>query len=64
MMKLLMLLLLLVSCNKNSGGGAPSSSSAGHKSNIEQPRYTHTGVAFKQTSGGTSYWTQIFFEKN
>lgn len=38
--------------------------SSGHRANIEQSRVTHTGFGFKQSSGGTYYWTQLFIEKN
>lgn len=36
--------------------------SSGHRANIEQSRYTHTGFGFAQDKSGTYYWTQIFFE--
>lgn len=38
--------------------------SPGHRSNIEQPRVTHTGFGYMQNSNGAYYWTQIFVEKN
>ncbi len=38
--------------------------SPGHRANIEQPRYTHTGFGYAQNSSGTYYWTQLFIEKN
>lgn len=37
--------------------------SSGHRSNIEQPRFTHTGFGYAQSTNGTYYWTQIFIEK-
>lgn len=37
--------------------------SPGHRSNIEQPRYSHTGFGYAQNTNGTYYWTQIFIEK-
>lgn len=38
--------------------------SPGHRANIEQPRVTHTGFGYAQSTNGTYYWTQIFIEKN
>jgi uncharacterized protein YkwD len=38
--------------------------STGHRGNIEQTRFTHTGVSYKQGINGSIYWTQIFIEKN
>ncbi len=39
-------------------------SSSGHRANMEQPRFTHTGFGFKQNQNGVFYWTQIFIELN
>lgn len=36
----------------------------GHRGNIEQARFTHTGISYKQGINGSIYWTQIFIEKN
>jgi uncharacterized protein YkwD len=38
--------------------------SPGHRSNIEQPRVTHSGFGYAQNTNETYYWTQIFIEKN
>lgn len=37
--------------------------SSGHRANIEQARYSHTGFGYAQNSNGAYYWTQIFIEK-
>lgn len=37
--------------------------SPGHKANIEQERFTHSGLSFKVSADGTYYWTQLFLEK-
>lgn len=37
-------------------------SSSGHKSKIENARYTHTGLALAKNSRGVIFWTQIFLE--
>lgn len=36
--------------------------SSGHKSKIENSRYTHTGVSVIKNDSGVSFWTQIFLE--
>jgi uncharacterized protein YkwD len=38
--------------------------SPGHRANMEQARFTHMGIAYKQNRNGTFYWTQILVEKN
>lgn len=38
--------------------------SSGHRSNIENPRHTHTGLGMKKNASGSAYWTQILIEKN
>ncbi|HXH73639.1 MAG TPA: CAP domain-containing protein [Bacteriovoracaceae bacterium] len=35
-----------------------------HKANIEQSRFSHSGIAFKKSASGTYYWTHIFIEEN
>lgn len=37
-------------------------SSPGHRKIIENSSYTHTGLGFKEGSGGRIYWTQIFLK--
>lgn len=36
--------------------------SSGHKSKIENSRYTHTGISVVKNDSGVSFWTQIFLE--
>lgn len=36
--------------------------SSGHRSKIENSRYTHTGVSVIKNDSGVSFWTQIFLE--
>jgi uncharacterized protein YkwD len=36
--------------------------SSGHRSKIENARYTHTGVSVIKNDSGVSFWTQIFLE--
>lgn len=36
--------------------------SSGHRSKIEEPRYTHTGFGYAKSNSGTYYWTQVFLE--
>lgn len=36
--------------------------SAAHRTKIENPRYTHTGVGLSKSESGVIYWTQIFLE--
>jgi len=38
--------------------------SSGHRANIEQSRFTHTGISYKRGINGNIYWTQIFIEKD
>ncbi len=35
-------------------------SSSSHKQEIENPNWTHTGIAVEKSFLGTPYWTQIF----
>ncbi len=37
--------------------------SSGHRANIENPSYTHTGLGYKKSATGVFYWTQLFFKK-
>lgn len=37
-------------------------SSSGHKSKIENGRYTHTGLGMAKNPKGVIFWTQIFLE--
>lgn len=36
--------------------------SSGHKSKIENSRYTHAGLGLAKSSKGVIFWTQIFLE--
>jgi uncharacterized protein YkwD len=38
--------------------------SSGHRMQIENPRFTHTGFGYATSAKGTLYWTQIFLEAN
>ena len=37
--------------------------SPGHRSNIDEGRYTHMGFAFQTDSQGLYYWTHLFLQK-
>lgn len=37
-------------------------SSTAHKDEIENPNWTHTGIAVEKSLYGTPYWTQIFIK--
>jgi uncharacterized protein YkwD len=37
--------------------------SPGHRANIEQSRYTHSGLGYFQKASNTYYWTHLFIEK-
>jgi len=36
--------------------------SSSHRTSLENPRYTHTGLGFVKNSKGVIYWTQLFLE--
>lgn len=36
--------------------------SSGHRSKIEEPRYTHTGFGYAKNAEGKMYWTQVFLQ--
>lgn len=52
----------IVAKGQETAGSVLSSwlSSSSHKAEIENPNWTHTGIAVEKSFMGTPYWTQIF----
>ncbi len=56
----------IVAKGQNSSSSVLSSwlGSPNHKAEIENPNWTHTGIAVEKGLMGTPYWTQIFIRIN